>query len=65
MQILFQTNGVVSKIKDNNSKGRKEFTQRTQRFEYKDFILCVLCEKTLRLCVKKKIKQPPADFVYL
>jgi len=48
MQILFQTNEVVSNFKDNNRKGRKEFTQRTQRFEYKEFILCVLCETTLR-----------------
>ena len=62
MQILFQTNGVGSNIKDNNRKGRKEFKQRMQRFEYKEIILCVLCEKTLRLCVKKKYKTAPHSF---
>ena len=34
-----------------NRKDRKDFTPRTQ------FFLCELCEKTLRLCVKKKMRK--------
>jgi len=36
-----------------NRNERKEFTQRTQIFEFLSFILCVLSEKTLRHCGKK------------
>ena len=50
--------GVVSKVKILNRKGRKGFSQRTQGFNSKVFILCELCEKSSRLCVIILLRQP-------
>jgi len=49
--------GLFKKQKNIKRKGRKEFTQRTQSCYFKAFILCVLCEKTLRLCGKRLFEQ--------
>jgi leucyl-tRNA synthetase len=42
-----------------NRKGRKELTQGTQSFEFKEFPLCALCVKPLRPCGKN------ADYGYV
>ena len=44
---------MYQKSKFINRKVRKGFTQRTQTFEFNASILCDLCEKSWRLCVKK------------
>ena len=50
--------GLFKKQKNIKRKGRKEFTQRTQSYYFKAFILCALCENPLRLCGKKLFEQP-------
>ena len=50
--------GLFKRQKNINRKGRKGFTQRAQSYYLKAFILCVLCEKTLRLGGKRLFEQP-------
>jgi hypothetical protein len=60
MAVVENNNAVLSqKLQNINRKGRKEFTQRTQVFECKAFVLCDPCEKPLRLCGKNTFETVP------
>ena len=43
---------LLQKTKNINREVRKVFTQGTQSFDFNAYLLCALCEKSLRLCGK-------------